>query len=174
MLFMGKHGNLSIKRSNGAGVVKIVLIKLFYVALYLLLPYYLLPFSFLTILITFLVMHATLSLFLTFTFFISHHLTQTHYASVENGGTINASWLKQQITSTADFHPHSRLFNCVFGGFHAHVAHHLLPGVSHVHYPVLTHMIKSVLEKNHIPYHAVTYVGGIRSHMKHLKNLGRR
>jgi linoleoyl-CoA desaturase len=124
-------------------------------------------------LMAFFVMHTILSLFITFTFFISHHVTQTHYASLENERTINASWLMQQVTSTVDFHPHSKFFNFIFGGFHAHVAHHLLPGVSHVHYPALTHVIKSTLNRHGIPYHTVTFLGGIRSHLKHLKNLGR-
>jgi len=172
MLFKQKHGNLLLEKSK-TGVWKIILIKLFYISLYLIIPYWQLSFSFTTILIAFLVMHALLSLFITFTFFISHHVTHTHYTSLENEGSINASWLIQQITSTVDFHPHSKFFNCIFGGFHAHVAHHLLPGVSHVHYPSLTYMIRSVLKENHIPYHTVTFIGGIKSHLTHLKNLGR-
>jgi len=172
MLFKYRHGNLILTKSR-AGVGKVLLIKVSYILLYLIIPYYLLPFNFNTILIAFLLMHALLSLFLTFTFFISHHITDTRYTSVESGRTIEASWLIHQITSTVDFHPHSTFFNCIFGGFNAHVAHHLLPGVSHVHYPALTHMIKSVLRENEISYHAVTFLGGVKSHLKHLKNLGR-
>jgi linoleoyl-CoA desaturase len=172
MLLKHRHGNLLLPKSR-AGVGKVILIKFFYISLYLLIPYYLSDFDFYTILMAFLVMHALLSLFLTFTFFISHHITHTHYASVEYGKTIRASWLTQQIASTADFHPHSTFFNCIFGGFHAHVAHHLLPGVSHVHYPELTRMIKSVLKENDISYNAVTFLGGVRLHLKHLRNLGR-
>jgi linoleoyl-CoA desaturase len=171
MLLKYKHGNLLLTKSR-TGLGKVLLIKVFYVLLYLVIPYYLLPFSFGTILIAFLVMHALLSLFLAFTFFISHHTTHTSYAPSESGGTISTSWLTQQIASTVDFHPHSRFFNCIFGGFHAHVAHHLLPGVSHVHYPALTYMIRFVLEENDIPYQAVTFFGGVKSHLKHLKNLG--
>ena len=172
MLLKYRHGNLLLTRSR-AGAGKVILIKIFYVLLYLITPFYFLPFDLSTVLIAFVVMHALLSLLLTFTFFISHHVTHTHYTSVESGRTITASWLIQQITSTVDFHPHSKFFNCIFGGFHAHVAHHLLPGVSHVHYPALTHMIRSVLKENEISYHAVTFFGGVMSHLKHLKNLGR-
>ena len=172
MLFKHRHGNLYLKK-NRVKKGKIIYIKFLYILLYLIIPFLLTHFAFTTILLAFLLMHALLSLFITFTFFISHHVTQVHYTDLESQGKINASWLAQQLSTTVDFHPHSKLCNYLFGGFHAHVAHHLFPAVSHVHYPALTRMIRSVLNENNIPYHAVTFFGGIRSHMVHLKNMGR-
>jgi linoleoyl-CoA desaturase len=171
MLFKFKHGNLYLKQTK-AEKQNFIATKLIYISLFLIIPHFLSPFSFTTILVAFLVMHALLSLFISFTFFISHHVTHTHYVDLDKGSNIHTSWLIQQIASTVDFHPHNKYFNYIFGGFHAHVAHHLFPGVSHVHYPALTIMIRSVLKENNIPYHAITFFEGVKSHLKHLKNLG--
>jgi linoleoyl-CoA desaturase len=117
-------------------------------------------------------MHAILSLLITFTFFISHHVTQTLYEEYDHNHLVNTSWLIQQICSTVDFHPKSKWFNYIFGGFNTHVAHHLFPAVSHVHYPALTGIITEVLQNHRIPYHAISYWGGVKSHLQHLKNMG--
>lgn len=171
MLFKYKHGNLYLNKSRAENEYFIA-VKLIYVSLYLVLPCLFSTFPFTFILMAFLIMHGMLSLFISFTFFISHHVTHTQYAGLEKESHIHASWLIQQITSTVDFHPYSKFFNYIFGGFHAHVAHHLFPGVSHIHYPALTLIIRPVLKENNIPYHAITFLGGVKSHLKHLKNLG--
>lgn len=171
LLFKTKHGNL-ILRKNDSGIYTFLIIKIVYFLLYLVIPIYFSSLPAFKIVMAFLTMHGILSLFVTFTFFISHHVTYTHYTYCDHQQNINTSWLEQQITSTVDFHPQSKFFNCVFGGFNTHVAHHLFPSVSHVHYPVLTQIIKSVLREKNIKYQAITFVGGICAHLKHLKNLG--
>ncbi|MCC2547645.1 fatty acid desaturase [Hymenobacter sp. BT175] len=172
LLFKTKHGNL-ILRKNDSNVYTFAIIKIVYFAIYLAIPMHFSSLPAFEIATGFLIMHGILSLFVTFTFFISHHVTYTHYTHCGHQQNINTSWLEQQIASTVDFHPQSKLFNCIFGGFNTHVAHHLFPSVSHVHYPVLTQIIKSVLQEKETKYHAITFAGGICAHLKHLKNLGR-
>jgi linoleoyl-CoA desaturase len=107
-----------------------------------------------------------------FTFFISHHVTEVDYFDTKpNEPIVQGSWVKHQIITTIDFNPNSKIANFLFGGFNLHIAHHIFPEVSHIHYPALTRIIKTTLEENNLDwYKSFTFFQGIRSHLTHLKN----
>lgn len=121
--------------------------------------------------LAFLSMHLVQSLFLLFTFFITHHVEQTAYFDTDNEGRICTSWLTNQVWSSNDFYPFSKLANFIFGGFNNHIAHHLYPTIHHIHYPRLNQILYKVLNENHIKPNETTYFGGIVSHLRHLKNM---
>src|SRR5690606_11494255 len=79
------------------------------------------------VLIGFLLMHITQSLFLLFTFFMTHHVEVTEYPTTDENGYINTSWFMNQIKSSNDMHPFSETANFILGGFNNHIAHHLFP-----------------------------------------------
>ncbi|WP_298900390.1 fatty acid desaturase [uncultured Psychroserpens sp.] len=121
----------------------------------------------------FLIMHMTLSLFLLFTFFMTHHVESTLYPTVNKDGLINTSWLMNQIGSSNDMHPFSHIANFIFGGFNNHVAHHLFPHIHHVHYPKLNKILYKVLIENGITPNQTSYFGGAISHLRLLKRMGK-
>ena len=125
-----------------------------------------------TVLAAFLLMHLMQSLFLLFTFFITHHVEATHYPTTDDNGQINVSWLMNQIRSSNDVYPFSPWVNFVLGGFNNHVAHHLFPHIHHVYYPQLNRILYPILLEKGIKPNQTTYFGGVYSHLKLLKKMG--
>lgn len=125
------------------------------------------------VLVGFLLMHLLQSLFLLFTFFITHHVVGMKYPTTDTEGKINTSWLDNQIGSSNDFYPFSELANFIFGGFNNHIAHHLFPNINHAYYPKLNKILYRILKDHGITPNETTYFGGVKNHLLHLKNLSK-
>ncbi len=119
----------------------------------------------------FLFMHLSMSLFLLFTFFMTHHVENTIYPTVDEHDNIKTSWMMNQIKSSNDMHPFSKLANFIFGGFNNHIAHHLFPNIHHIYYPRLNILLYQFLNENGIQPNQTTYCGGIISHLRLLKRM---
>lgn len=148
--------------------------KLFYLTFILVLPLLFSGQSRYIVLSGFLLMHLTQSLFLLFTFFMTHHVEETEYPTTGENGYIKTSWLMNQIKSSNDMHPFSEIANFILGGFNNHIAHHLFPHIHHIHYPKLNRILYDILLENNIKPNQTTYWGGIISHLKLLKRMGKR
>jgi linoleoyl-CoA desaturase len=146
--------------------------KLAYLTYILALPMLFSAQPWMTVLTGFLLMHLVQSLFLLFTFFITHHVEATHYPTTDAEGVIDTSWLMNQVKSSNDIYPFSVAANFILGGFNNHIAHHLFPNVHHVYYPKLNKILYAILIKNGIEPNQTTYFGGIHSHLKLLKRMG--
>lgn len=125
------------------------------------------------VLIAFLLMHFTQSLFLLFTFFMTHHVESTTYPSTSADGIIHTSWIMNQIGSSNDMHPFSKSANFILGGFNNHIAHHLFPHINHIYYPELNRILYRILEENAVIPNQTSYWGGIVSHLRLLHSLSR-
>lgn len=145
--------------------------KLVYVHLVLVLPILFSEQTWYVVLIGFMMMHLTQSLFLLFTFFMTHHVENTTYPDTDESGFIQSSWLMNQIKSSNDMHPFSETANFILGGFNNHIAHHLFPHIHHIHYPKLNRILYGLLQKHNIQPNQTTYWGGIVSHLKRLKQM---
>lgn len=120
----------------------------------------------------FLAMHLLMSLFLLFTFLMTHHVEGTLYPEVDSNGQIHTSWVMNQIGSSNDMHPFSRGVNFLLGGFNNHTAHHLFPAVHHFYYPRMSRVLYRVLAENGIRANSTTYWGGVVSHWRLLRRMG--
>ena len=145
--------------------------KIVYLSYLLILPILFSNFYWTLVVVCFLVMHLLQSLFLLFTFFMTHHVESTAYFDADDEGYIKTSWLRNQVKSSNDFYPFSKAANFVFGGFNNHIAHHLFPHIHHVHYPQLNRILYRTLIRNNIRPNVTTYFGGIKSHLRHLRNM---
>ena len=146
--------------------------KLFYSTIILVLP---LMFSlqiWQVVILGFLCMHLSQSLFLLFTFFMTHHVEGTEYPTTDKNGYINTSWFMNQIKSSNDMYPFSETANFILGGFNNHIAHHLFPHVHHIYYPKLNKILYNILLENGIKPNQTTYWGGLVSHLKLLRRMG--
>ncbi|WP_299246597.1 fatty acid desaturase [uncultured Aquimarina sp.] len=146
--------------------------KIFYLTYMVILPLMFISHKWYVILIGFFMMHLVQSLFLLFTFFMTHHIEGVVYPETDNSGFIKTSWLMNQIESSNDFYPFSNIANFVFGGFNNHIAHHLFPHVHHIYYPALNKILYKTLLSNNIIPNQTSYLGGVISHLSHLKQLG--
>jgi linoleoyl-CoA desaturase len=145
--------------------------KLFYLAYLLVLPMIFSKQVWYVVLIAFIAMHLFQSLFLLFTFFMTHHVESTAYPVTDENGFINTSWLMNQVKSSNDFYPFSKGANFIFGGFNNHVAHHLFPNIHHACYPQLSIILYEVLNERNIFPNQTTFFGGIKSHLRLLKKM---
>ncbi|MFM7021541.1 MAG: fatty acid desaturase family protein [Flavobacteriales bacterium] len=167
-----EHANLKFKDVPAFELIKVILLKVVYFANFIFIPLYFTDFSIYEIVGAFLVMHMIVSLGLTYTFFISHHVTEVAYVHAdEEEKVVHDTWTHHQVATTIDFHPDSPTANFIFGGFNLHIAHHLFPEVCHTHYPALTLIIKDTFEKNNVSdwYKSFTFMEGVVSHVRHLK-----
>ncbi|TSE07496.1 fatty acid desaturase family protein [Aquimarina algiphila] len=147
--------------------------KMVYVSYLIVLPIVLSNQNWGIVLIGFILMHLIQSIFLLFTFFMTHHIEGVVYPKINANGFIKISWLMNQIQSSNDFYPFSKIANFIFGGFNNHIAHHLFPHIHHVYYPELNKILYKVLINNNIIPNQTSYLGGIRSHLLHLRQLGK-
>ncbi|MDB5012196.1 MAG: fatty acid desaturase [Daejeonella sp.] len=171
MFFIKDQANLKFEVIPVVEWVKLFVIKISYIIIFLVLPFHFSPLPIQTLLIAYFLMNFILSLFLAFTFFISHHVLETVYSSPDKEKNImNNSWFCHQIITTVDFNEESQMANFIFGGFNNHVAHHLFPEISHIHYPVITRIIKKTLKENKLDwYKSFSFFYGVQSHLRHLK-----
>jgi linoleoyl-CoA desaturase len=145
--------------------------KVFYVMYLVIFPILFSGQSWPIILCGFFMMHLLQSLFLLFTFFMTHHVEGLEYPKITKDGYIKTSWMMNQIKSSNDMYPYSALANFIFGGFNNHIAHHLFPHIHHIHYPDLNKILYNALILNGITPNQTTYWGGICSHLRHLKKM---
>jgi linoleoyl-CoA desaturase len=173
--FTKDHGNIHVHRIPVKEWVKLFLIKITYIVSFIVIPVYFTEFSFGAVFAAFMIMHFILSVYLSFTFFISHHVAEVDYFdTLPSEPVVPGSWIQHQIITTIDFNPENKLANFLFGGFNLHIAHHVFPEVSHIHYPALTRIIKNTLEENNLDwYKSFTFFKGVRSHLVHLRNKSR-
>jgi linoleoyl-CoA desaturase len=144
--------------------------KLFYLTYSLLLPWLLTPLSFLEALGFFMLMHMVAGLLLSIVAVLGHFVDGPSFPKVENG-LIDNSWSEHELEATIDFAPASRIVNWITGGLNTHVAHHLFPKMSHVHYYEVTPIIEAYCQANGYPYKKETLPGAISSHVRYLRKL---
>jgi len=121
----------------------------------------------------FLFMHFAQSYTFIFGLIASHFSMETAFPKVDQEGNLPRSWAKHQVATSLDYHATEAWANFIFGGFNAHVAHHLFPQISHVHYPAISAIIQQQALVFRIPYHQTTFPKAIASHFRYLKKLGR-
>jgi len=147
--------------------------KAIYLIYLLVIPFYFSPLSWTLVIAAFLSMHVFQSVFILFTFLITHHVQGICYPKVGPDGQIQQSWLMNQIESSNDVHPFSPIANFILGGFNNHVAHHLFPQVHHLVYPEINRKMYPILNKNGIYPHYTSYFGGIWAHFKRLQTMAK-
>jgi linoleoyl-CoA desaturase len=102
---------------------------------------------------------------------MTHHVENTVYPTTDEHDTIQTSWMMNQVRSSNDMHPFSKIANFIFGGFNNHIAHHLFPNIHHIYYPRLNVLLYKILTDNGIQPNQTTYWGGIVSHLRLLKRM---
>lgn len=145
--------------------------KLVYVFVLLILPV-LFGYPFEKILIAFLLMHVADSLFFIHSLIATHLCMETHFPKPDSNGYLPQDYHAHQLAASLDFHPTSKFFNFVFGGFNSHAAHHLYPKLPHTIYPYITPLIEQKAVEFNVQYNKLTLIEAIKSHYKYLKFMG--
>lgn len=146
--------------------------KLFFVTAYLIIPVYLL--GWLNGLVAFVTMFCMLGLVLSIVFQIAHVVEGVSFPEPnEENNKIEEEWAVHQLMTTANFAPKNKLVTWYVGGLNFQIEHHLFSRVSHIHYPAISRIVKTVCLEHGVEYKEFpTFRSGILSHIRHLRKLG--
>ncbi|MES2592618.1 MAG: acyl-CoA desaturase [Bacteroidota bacterium] len=87
---------------------------------------------------------------------------------------IEEEWAVHQIKTTANFATKSKIVSWFTGGLNFQVEHHLFPRISHIHYPKISQLVRETCEQFNVAYlEFPTVLSAVRSHVVHLKQVGR-
>jgi linoleoyl-CoA desaturase len=144
--------------------------KIFYFGYVLVLPLLFLPEKTGEVWLGFFIMQFVMSA-TTFLVLASAHVGEDAvFPQPDEQGHVAHTWAAHQLITTTDFAPDSWLVTQLFGGFNHHVAHHLFPEISHVHYPALTRLTRTTAAEFGLAYHCFPSVqASVLSHFRLLK-----
>jgi len=146
--------------------------KLLYVFLYILLPTFLC--GFIPWLTGFLIYSSVGGFLLSIVFQLAHTVEDTTFAvATQPSNKIEDEWAVHQLKSTANFSTKNKFITWFVGGLNFQIEHHLFPKISHIHYPVISDIVRQTCRKTGVPY--IEHTGiflAIASHIQHLKKMG--
>jgi linoleoyl-CoA desaturase len=147
--------------------------KVMYVIVYIVIP--IICVGWLAWLIGFMIVTTVCGLTTSIVFQLAHVVEGTEFHSTENSqGRTKVEWAIHQIKTTANFATSSKCLHWLLGGLNFQIEHHLFPRISHVHYPVISRMVKEVCRDYDVVYNEYSsMLKAIASHISHLYRLGR-
>jgi linoleoyl-CoA desaturase len=147
--------------------------KILYLAFAVALPLF--YFSSLEYLAGFAVVHLVTSVTLAAIFQLAHVAEPSAFPLPEGSGNhLKMEWPELQLATTVDFGTRNRILSWYCGGLNYQVEHHLLPGVSHAHYPTVGPIVERTSREFGYPYYSLpTYWDALVSHYRMLKRFGR-
>jgi len=82
-------------------------------------------------------------------------------------------WVKLQLDTTVNFAARNKFVTWYAGGLNFQIEHHLLPKISHIHYPKIAPLLEETAKEFNFPYYKFdNYGGALKSHYNILKILG--
>ena len=163
--------NLRNQSHSWISVTEVIVLKAAYFSYMLVIPAFFTSIPVLTVILSFIIMHLTISLFFVLTLIISHLSLETDFPEADENGYLPYDYYEHQLAVSLDYHPANQLANWIFGGFNSHAAHHLFPGLPHTVYTIITPAIKEAALRNRLPYHEKSIFQAVISHYEYLKKL---
>jgi linoleoyl-CoA desaturase len=161
------------KRTYGAFLTELILVKIGYYVLFLVLPMIFTPFAWWQVILFFLLMHFVAGFILATIFQPAHVMPRTDFPLPDDQGNMENKWAIHQMLTTVNYAPNSKIFSWYVGGLNYQVEHHLFPNICHVHYKKISEIIKKTAAEFNLPYYSEpSYLAAIREHGKYLYTLG--
>jgi linoleoyl-CoA desaturase len=108
-------------------------------------------------------------------FQLAHVVEGTKFtvAEQDQANRIEQEWAVHQLTTTANFGTHNKVISWLLGGLNFQIEHHLFPRISHVHYPIISQLVRETCEEYNIKYMEYSsMLKAIHSHLFHIRRLG--
>ncbi|MEM9885575.1 MAG: acyl-CoA desaturase [Bacteroidota bacterium] len=148
--------------------------KTVYYGLTIVLPIIFLPQAAWVIFLAWINMHILPGLTFALIFQVTHIYEGTHFPNPDDDGNIDNNYALHVLETTADFSRKNKLGNWLMGGINIHVIHHIFPKVCHVHYDVLTDILKDTAEEFNIDYYEnPNFWVALKKHMWMLHHLSK-
>ncbi|MDX5436394.1 MAG: fatty acid desaturase, partial [Pontibacter sp.] len=122
----------------------------------------------------FIVLHLAEGMVMGLVFQLAHVVEGTDFPVPNEQGNVEEAWAEHQMRTTANFAPDSSLASFLLGGLNRQIEHHLFPKVCHVHYPVISKIVKQTAQEFGLPYlESPTFFSALQSHYRTLRKLGK-
>ncbi len=147
--------------------------KVLYVGAYIILP--IIMVGWLPTLVGFSIITFVCGLSISVVFQLAHVVEGTKFSVVEQdqANKIEQEWAVHQVTSTANFGTHNKVISWLLGGLNFQIEHHLFPRISHVHYPIISEIVKETCKEYNVTYMEYsTMLKALHSHLFHIRRLG--
>jgi len=157
--------------SRQPGALRHLLVgKALYLGVTIGLPLWLTPFGAGTVLAGWLISHLIIGFTVMLMLQITHLVEGSHFPAELIGSATDPRHI---LATTTDVATDSRFLGLTAGGLHQHVAHHLYPGMSHVHYLAVTRIVAQTAEECGLTYRShPRFVDALSAHVRHLRKLG--
>lgn len=168
---IGSYDNTGHPRQE---LIKLIATKVAYYIFLIIVPFLVLDLSWWQFAIGFVLMHIFEGLVLGLVFQLAHVVEGTSFPVPTEGVGIDEAWAAHQMRTTANFAPNSAIAAFLCGGLNRQIEHHLFPKVCHIHYPVISAIVKQTAHDFDLPYiENPTFSSALASHFRLLKKLGR-
>jgi len=172
LLERDENGKRKIKCSTSRWF-EIVLFKVFYFSYIIIIPLSIADFEMWQILGAYALMNYAAGITITLALVPAHVATTSKFPLPDADGKMAHSWSHHQLITTTDYATDSKVINWMMGGFNHHVAHHLFPNISHVHYKKISPMVIKVAKEHGLTYnYESSLFNAFVSHFKLLKSNG--
>ncbi|TVR80710.1 MAG: acyl-CoA desaturase [Saprospirales bacterium] len=170
--FSGRIGTTRMKKMRILDHIYFWAGKTTYLTLFIVLP--VLQLGLFQALVGYLIAAMVCGLLLAIVFQLAHLVEDTQFPLPDSNNKIENDWMIHQLQTTANFCTQNKLISWFTGGLNFQVEHHLFPGISHVHYPAINKLTRNICAEFNIPYYEYqTFNAAFRSHLSHLKVVGR-
>ena len=161
-----KCGQANIQGIRRQDKIEFILMKVLYIIYQFIIPFLFFKWSF--IWKFYLPVQLFGGFYLALLFSVSHNNQQVVKASQIKTN----KWAVLQLVTSANWSSNSWFWNIMSGGLNCQIEHHLFPGISHRHYPIMHRIIKRACCKFNLPYnHYDSFTSIVLDHLRLLKIL---
>jgi linoleoyl-CoA desaturase len=170
--FSGMIGSMPVKKLKISDHIIFWGFKLLYVSLFIVVPIIFVGFT--PWLIGYLLGGLISGYVLSIVFQLAHTVDEAEFpVPVQPANKIEEDWAIHQLQTTANFATKNKIYTWLFGGLNYQIEHHLFPKISHIHYPVISNIVKATCQDFNVKYIEYPKMKlAIHAHVNHLKNMG--
>ena len=171
--FTGKVGETPFRKMDVKEHVIFWCSKLFYVGMAIVLPMFFV--GVVQTIVGYSIIAFVCGLIIAVVFQLAHIVEDASFSTPDKAVyKIEEEWAVHQVKTTANFATKSKIVSWFTGGLNFQVEHHLFPRISHIHYPKISELVRETCAQFNIPYMEYpTVLSAVRSHVVHLKQVGR-
>lgn len=149
--------------------VKLFLFKGLFFFYMIFLPKLILPLSWVQVILAFIIMVFTASIFALFVLLPPHANTESEFPLPDESNKFRHNWFTHMLKTTNDVNGNNWFTRFCMGCFNYHVVHHLFPNINHVFYPEITQKLKEYAVKHNLPYRSFPILTTLKNHYLLLK-----
>jgi linoleoyl-CoA desaturase len=154
---------------------KLILSKSLYLFAMFGLPLIFSSFSWWLILLGFLVVHGVAAIIMSVIFQMAHVVEGAEQPLPNEEGQLDNEWAIHQLQTTSNFARNNRVLGWFIGGLNFQIEHHLFPNICHIHYRKISHIVERTAVEFGLNYNLKpSFIGAVGSHLRTLKQLGRK